>query len=124
MGGPAPAALRVFRAGAGRRQEPPFSPREKVAGALRARCAGIDVAKATLTFAIPARLVGARECANAAHERRAMTALLKAEGVRRVGMEATGVYRLETAGSFAPAGFGLMASRSSPAAKRGRDGKR
>jgi transposase len=71
------------------------------------RCAGIDVAKARLTFALTGE-VGARECANAASERRAMTALLKAEGVRRVGMEATGVYHLETAEELRAAGFEVV----------------
>ena len=53
-----------------------------------------------------------------------MTALLKAEGVRRVGMKATGVYHLETAGSFAPQALASWRRGQAQRPQRGRDGKR
>jgi transposase len=48
---------------------------------------------------------GARECANAPRDRETMIASLKAEGVRWVGMEATGVYHMEAAEELRAAGF-------------------
>lgn len=71
------------------------------------RCAGVDVSKATLTFAL-AGGAGARECENGPRGRETMIAFLRAEGVRRVGMEATGVYHMDAAEELRAAGFEVV----------------
>jgi transposase len=71
------------------------------------RCAGVDVAKATLAFAV-AGVAGARQCLNSPRDREVMITFFKAEGVRRVGMEATGVYHLEAAEELRAAGFEVV----------------
>jgi transposase len=68
--------------------------------------AGIDVAKATLSFAVAGGT--AQGCANTVPARQTMIAFLHAEGVTRVGLEATGVYHMEAAEELRAAGFEVV----------------
>ncbi len=70
-------------------------------------CAGIDVGKAILAYAV-AGGSGSRRCANTAEGRAQMIAFLKSQEVRRVGMESTGSYHFETADDLRAAGFEVV----------------
>jgi transposase len=69
-------------------------------------CAGIDVAKATLSYALTQG--GASECANTVEGRSEMIAFFKSRGVRRVGLESTGSYHFAAAEDLRAAGFEVV----------------
>lgn len=70
-------------------------------------CAGIDVSKASLAYAV-AGADGPRQCANTAEGRAEMVAVLRSCGVRRVGLESTGSYHFEAADDLRAAGFEVV----------------
>ncbi len=69
-------------------------------------CAGIDVGKASLAYALAEG--GSMRCANTADGRARMIAFLASQDVRRVGMEATGVYHFDVAEELRAAGFEVV----------------
>jgi transposase len=70
-------------------------------------CAGIDVGKASLSFAV-AGGSGPLDCANTIDGRAQMIAFFKSQRVRRVGMESTGSYHFEVADDLRAAGFEVV----------------
>jgi transposase len=70
-------------------------------------CAGIDIGKSTLVYAVAGDPKSARQ-ANTAEGRARLVAFLGDRGVRRVGMEATGGYEIEVAGDLREAGFEVI----------------
>jgi transposase len=70
-------------------------------------CAGIDVGKASLAYAL-AGGGGSMRCANTAEGRARMIAFLARQEVRRVGMESTGAYHFEAAEELRAAGFEVV----------------
>ena len=79
----------------------------KTSSTKACRCAGIDVGKASLAYAV-ADGDGPRHCANTAEGRAQMIAFLKSRDVRRVGMESTGSYHFEAADDLRAAGFDVV----------------
>jgi len=70
-------------------------------------CAGIDVGKASLAYAV-AGGSGPLRCANTAEGRAQMVAFLMSQSVQRVGMESTGAYHFEAADDLRAAGFEVV----------------
>ncbi|MBV8473101.1 MAG: IS110 family transposase [Hyphomicrobiales bacterium] len=70
-------------------------------------CAGIDVGKASLAYAL-AGGGGSLRCANTPEGRARMIAFLASREVRRVGMESTGAYHFEAAEELRAAGFEVV----------------
>jgi len=73
----------------------------------RCVCAGIDVSKTSLAYAVVS-MQGPRQCANTAEGRAQMIAVLQSWGVRRVGLESTGSYHFEAADDLRAAGFEVV----------------
>jgi len=67
-------------------------------------CAGIDVGKASLAYALADR-EGSSQCANTAEGRAQMIAFFKSENVTRVGIESTASYHFEAAEELRAEGF-------------------
>jgi transposase len=70
-------------------------------------CAGIDVGKASLAYAV-AGGSGPLRGANTAEGRAKMIAFLKSQGVQRVGMESTGAYHFEVCDDLRATGFEVV----------------
>jgi transposase len=67
-------------------------------------CAGVDISKGKLDYAV-AGAGRALSCANTAEGRSQLIAFLKGQGVRRVGLEASGGYEIEVVDDLRAAGF-------------------
>ena len=72
-----------------------------------ALCAGVDVGKTSLSYAV-ADGSGSRKCDNTAAGRAEMIASLKSRQVERVGMESTGVYHFDAADELRAEGFEVI----------------
>jgi transposase len=70
-------------------------------------CAGVDVGKKGLDCAVAGRR-DAMHCDNTAEGRGRLVAFLKAQGVRRVGLEASGGYEIEVVDDLRTAGFEVI----------------
>jgi len=70
-------------------------------------CAGVDVGKARLDYAI-AGGPGPLYCANTPEGRAEMISFFKRHGVRRVGLEASGSYEIEVVDDLREAGFEVL----------------
>jgi len=67
-------------------------------------CAGIDVGKASLAYALADR-EGSSQCANTLEGRAQMIAFFKSENVTRIGIESTASYHFEAADELRAEGF-------------------
>jgi transposase len=70
-------------------------------------CAGVDIGKSKLDFAV-AGAGRSMSCANTVEGRSQLIAFLESQGVRRVGLEASGGYEIEVVDDLRAAGFQVI----------------